>query len=131
MMRHYLLVIVVSLFALITLAATAMPADKDSPGVSISDFKAQSLYRAVKLTWKIKAPLKKGALFQILRSDGFVEGPYEEVAGIPYDERKGKYTYVDKSPGAESTYYYKLVVTGIGETHGPISARPYFSPPAT
>lgn len=131
MMRHFHLVVAVSLLALITLPPEATSADKDSPGTSVSDFKAQSLYRAVKLTWKIKAPLKKGVLFQILRSDGFVEGPYEKIANVPHDEGKGKYTYLDKSPGVESTYYYKLVVMETGETYGPISARPYFSPPAT
>ncbi len=131
MMRHCLLVIVVSLLALITVLPEAMSTDKNSPGASIWDFKAQSLYRAVKLNWMVKAPLKKGSVFQILRSDGFVEGPYEKIANVPHDEGKGKYTYLDKSPGVESTYYYKLVVMETGETYGPISARPYFSPPAT
>jgi hypothetical protein len=106
-------------------------ADKDSPGTSVSDFKAQSLYRAVKLNWKVKNPFKKEVIFQILRSDSFVEGPYEEIAALPYDKRKRTFTYLDKSPGSESTYYYKLVVKGADETCGPVAARPYFSPPAT
>jgi hypothetical protein len=85
-------------------------ADRDSPGTSISGFKAQSLYRAVKLNWKVKTPFKNEVSFQILRSDSFVEGPYEEIAIVSYDRRKRKYTYLDKSPGSESTYYYKLLV---------------------
>jgi hypothetical protein len=106
-------------------------AGDDSPGASVSGFKAQSLYRAVKLNWTIKTPFKNEAGFQILRSDTFAEGPYEEIATIPYDKKKGKYTYLDKSLGSESKYYYKLVVKGADETYGPIPARPYFSPPAT
>jgi len=104
---------------------------KDSQGVSVSDFKAQSLYRAVKLNWKVKTPFEKEVIFQILRSDSFVEGPYEEIATVPYDKRKRKYTYLDKSLGSESKYYYKLIVKGAEETYGPVAARPYFSPPAT
>jgi hypothetical protein len=106
-------------------------AGDDSLGASVSVFKAQSLYRAVKLNWRVKTPFKNEVSFQILRSDTFVEGPYEEIATVPYDKRKGKYIYLDKSLGSESKYYYKLVVKGADETYGPIPARPYFSPPAT
>jgi hypothetical protein len=44
---------------------------------------------------------------------------------------KNAYEYVDKSMGAESKYYYKLVIKETGEYFGPIPTRPYFSPPAT
>jgi hypothetical protein len=102
------------MFSLLILPARTL-ADKDSGGASISDFKAQSLYRAVKLNWKVKIPFKKEVFFQLLRSD----------------KRKRKYTYLDKSLGSESKYYYKLIVKGAEETYGPVAARPYFSPPAT
>ena len=115
---------------LLTLPVGTFAGD-DSPGASVSGFKAQSLYRAVKLNWRVKTPFKNEVSFQILRSDTFVEGPYEEIATVPYDKRKGKYIYLDKSLGSESKYYYKLVVKGADETYGPIPARPYFSPPAT
>jgi hypothetical protein len=124
MMKHLCVIIAVSLLAFPTGALT----DEDS---SVSGFKAQSLYRAVKLNWKVKIPFKNEVSFKILRSDSFVEGPYEEIATVPYDKGRRKYTYLDKSLGSESKYYYKLVVTGAGKTYGPISARPYFSPPAT
>ncbi|MFX0201872.1 MAG: hypothetical protein ACFFCW_37660 [Candidatus Hodarchaeota archaeon] len=79
-------------------------AGKDSQGASVSNFKARSVYRAVKLNWKVKTPFKKEVLFQILRTDSFVEGPYEEIVNVPYDKRKRKHTYLDKSTGSESTY---------------------------
>jgi hypothetical protein len=118
------------MFSLLILPVKALP-DKDSPGASISGFKVQSLYRAVKLNWKVKTPFKNEVIFQILRSDSFIEGPYEEIAAVPYDKRKRKYTYLDRSLGSESKYYYKLIVKGAEETYGPVAARPYFSPPAT
>jgi hypothetical protein len=124
MMKHLCVIIAVSLLAF----PMGTFADEDS---AVSAFKAQSLYRAVKLDWKVKTPFKNEVNFQILRSDGFAEGPYQEIATVPYDKGRRKYTYLDKSPGSESTYYYKLVIIGSGETYGPVSARPYFSPPAT
>ncbi|MGA2228782.1 MAG: hypothetical protein ABSH41_30470 [Syntrophobacteraceae bacterium] len=36
-----------------------------------------------------------------------------------------------KKMGSESKLYYKLVIKETGESFGPISARPLFSPPAT
>ena len=131
MMKHLFAVISVALLAIITLLTTATSGDKDSGGSSITDFKARSLYRAVELKWKVKAPLKKGVTFQILRSDSFADGPYKEIATVPYVKENIKYTYIDKRMPSESRYYYKLVVVGGGETYGPISARPSFSLPAT
>lgn len=131
MMRHLSAVIVVALLAIMTLPVMATSGDKDSGGTSITDFKAQSLHRAVELKWKVKIPFKKGVTFQIFRSDSFVEGPYEKIATIPYAKENIKYTYFDKSMRSESRYYYKLVVIGGGETYGPVAARPFFSLPAT
>jgi len=98
---------------------------------SVSNFKTQSLYRAVALSWVVQTPFKNEVVFQILRSDTFAEGPYEEVATVPYDKSKKAYDYLDKSLGSESKYYYKLIIKGTDETYGPVAARPYFSPPAT
>ncbi len=131
MMRHLFAVIVVALLAIMTLPVMATSGDKDSGGTSISDFKAQSLHRAVELKWTVKIPFKKGVTFQILRSDYFVEGPYEKIATIPYVKEDIEYTYFDKSMRSESRYYYKLVVIGGGETYGPVAARPFFSIPST
>lgn len=126
---------VVAVVTVIAVLLLALPveicADKDSRGDSISDFKAQSLYRAVALSWVVKTPFNNQVIFQLLRSDSFVEGPYEEVATVAYDQSKKAYDYLDKSLGSESKFYYKLIIKGTGETYGPVAARPYFSPPAT
>lgn len=129
-MRH-LVITVAAISVLIFLGAADIIADKKSQGNSVSDFKAQSLYRAVALSWVVKSPFKNDVVFQITRSDSFVEGPYEVIASFPYDKNKNEYDYLDKSLGSESKFYYKLIVKGTEETYGPVAARPYFSPPAT
>ncbi len=131
MVKHLFAVIVVTLLAIITLPAMATSGDKGSGGTSITDFKAYPLHRAVELKWTVKNPFKKGVTFQILRSDSFVEGPYEKIAAIPYVKEDIEYTYFDKKMRRESKYYYKLVVIGGGETYGPVAARPFFSLPST
>jgi hypothetical protein len=98
---------------------------------TIVDFKVQALYRAAKLTWKTRDSLKDQLSVQILRAETFEEGPYQEVDAIGLLPSKNAYEYVDKTMGAESKYYYKLVIKETGEFFGPIPTRPYFSPPAT
>ena len=98
---------------------------------TIADFKIQALYRAAKLTWKTMDGLKDRMSVQILRAETFEEGPYREVGVVDLGPDKNAYEYVDKTMGAESKYYYKLVIKQTGESFGPIPTRPYFSPPAT
>jgi hypothetical protein len=131
MTKHAFAVIVVALATVLAAPAITTPADKDSGDASISDFKAQPVFRAVRLNWKVKTPFKREVTFQLVRSDSFAEGPYEEIGTIPYNRENREYTYLDKSLPSESTYYYKLVVIGGGKAYGPISARPSFSLPAT
>jgi hypothetical protein len=100
-------------------------------GPTIADFKVQALYRAAKLTWKTSDGLKNPLSLQILRADTFEDGPYKELEVINLVPDKNAYEYVDKSMGSESKLYYKLVIKETGESFGPISARPFFSPPAT
>ena len=116
---------------MITLPHIATSADSDSGDAYISNFKAYPLYRSVKLKWKVNNPFKEGVIFKIIRSDSFVEGPYEEITTIPYVKEKKRYTYIDKKFRGESDFFYKLVVTGSEKTYGPISARPTFSRPST
>jgi hypothetical protein len=97
----------------------------------VTGFKAQPLYRAASLTWKVGARSEQRLTFLITRSDTFVEGPYTAVAAVESTPGKTSYEYVDKSVGTEAKYYYKLLVKETGETLGPVSTRPYFSPPAT
>jgi hypothetical protein len=98
---------------------------------TVVDFKVQALYRAAMLTWKAKDGLKAPVAVQIFRADTFEEGPYQEVETISLSPGKKTYEYVDKSMGAESKYYYKLVIKETNESFGPIPTRPFFSPPAT
>jgi len=84
-MKHLFTIMVVALVT--TLPAMAASADEGSEGASIAFLKAQSVFRAVELKWKVKAPYNKKVSFQIL--------------------------------------------IGGGETYGPVSARPFFSLPAT
>ncbi len=98
---------------------------------TIVDFKIQALYRSAMLTWKAKDNLKSPVAVQILRADTFEDGPYQEVETITLTPGKKTYEYVDKSMGAESKYYYKLVIKETNESFGPIPTRPFFSPPAT
>ena len=124
-------VILAAVTAMIVLTASASLADEDPAGVSISDFKSLPLHRAVELTWKVKAPFTKEVTFQILRSDSFSDGPYKEVAIVPYVKENIKYTYIDKKVKAKSKYYYKLVVIGSGEIYGPVPGKPFFALPST
>lgn len=127
-MKHIFSVIVIFLLAL----PIEIFSDENSPSASIKNFKTQSLYRAVELKWEVIVPfVNEDVGFQIIRSDSFMEGPYEEIAIVPYDKNKKTYEFLDRTLGSESKYYYKLIIRGTGETYGPVAARPYFSPPAT
>ena len=103
-------------------------AQKTDP--SIVDFKVQALYRAAKLTWKAKDGLKDLSTVQIVRAETF-EDPYKDLEVIKLVPGKTAYDYVDKSMGTESKYHYKLIIKETNESFGPVSTRPYFSPPAT
>ena len=129
-MRHFI-IIVTAISVLLFFGSADIIADNKSRNNSVSDFKAESLYRAVALSWMVKTPLASEVVFEIIRSDSFVEGPYEVIATISYDQNKKTYEYLDKSLGSESKFYYKLIVKGTEETYGPVAARPFFSPPAT
>lgn len=98
---------------------------------TIIDFKVQAMYRAAKLTWKVKGDLNSAVAVQIKRADTFEDGPYKAIGTVNITSGKSAYDYIDKSMGAESMYFYKLVVKETGESVGPIGVRPYFSPPAT
>jgi hypothetical protein len=115
---------------LVLLLAHASEAQRPPDGPA-SDFRAQALYRAVSLTWKVRTPSPQRLTFAIVRADTFVEGPYTDVTTIESTPGKTSYEYVDKSIGTEAKYVYKLTVKETGQTLGPITARPYFSPPAT
>lgn len=121
--------LVLLVWLLLLFSPVAWPQQRPEPAVT--DFKAQPLYRAASLTWKVRGQPAQPVTFQILRSDTFIEGPYTEIAVFQSAPAKASYEYVDKSVGTEAKYYYKLSIKETGEVLGPISTRPYFSPPAT
>ncbi len=102
-----------------------------SSTVTIVDLRVQALYRAAKISWKVKGDFKNPISLLIMRADTFKEGPYKEVEIITLTPGKNSYEYIDKSMGTEVNYYYKLVLEETGESFGPLPVRPYFSPPAT
>lgn len=116
------------LIALMALLSVSWSQKADS---TILDFKVQAMYRAAKLTWKVKEGFKSGMAVQILRAETFEEGPYKELDRVNLTSGKNVYEYVDKSMGTEAKYYYKLILKETDESFGPIPTRPYFSPPAT
>jgi hypothetical protein len=126
--RFEIVLAAVAVFTL-TIGATAFAEGSDDTSISI--FKALPLFQAVELSWELKAPLAGEVTFQILRSETDREGSYEEIATVLYIKNAAKYLYVDKKIVKGSKYYYKLVVSGGGETHGPISAKGFFALPST
>lgn len=127
-MRRWLAAVPV-LVLLVVPAARAERAP-DAAGAPVTDFKAQPLYRAVSLSWTVTAPGER-LTFQIARADTFADGPYTEVTTIESTAGQTSYRYVDRRVGTEARYFYTLRIKETGHTVGPISARPYFSPPAT
>ncbi len=127
-MARYSIFFALIFFVTLLVPQVTMSQKADS---TIVDFKIQALYRAAMLTWKVRDDLKTPVAVQILRAVTFEEGPYQEVETVTLTPGKKNYEYVDKSMGAESKYYYKLVIKETNESFGPIPTRPFFSPPAT
>jgi hypothetical protein len=98
---------------------------------TIADFRVEAMYRAAKLVWKMKGNPDKEVAVQILRADTFEEGPYKEIGEVKLAPGKTSYEFIDKSMGAEAKYHYKLMIKDTGESVGPKTTRPFFSPPAT
>jgi len=125
----------VTLFCISSILIIALPfhfeaiSQKAEP--TITDFKVQAMYRAAKLSWKVKGDLKNEMAVQLLRADTFEDAAYNEVGVVKIIPGKSSYEYIDKSMGSESKYYYKLIVKDTNEIFGPLPTRPYFSPPAT
>jgi len=118
-----------SIFILILIVAGESWSQKADP--TIGDFRVDAMYRAAKLVWKTKGDLNKEMAVQILRADTFEEGPYKEVGEVKIAPGKTSYEFIDKSMGADAKYHYKLMIKDTGESIGPKTTRPFFSPPAT
>ncbi len=116
------------LLFVLTVAGDSWSQKKDP---TIVDFRVEAMYRAAKLVWKTHGELKKEVGVQILRADTFEEGPYKDVGEVKITPGKTSYEFIDKTMGADAKYHYKLMIKETGESFGPKTTRPFFSPPAT
>jgi len=116
------------LLLVLTLAGDSWSQKKDP---TIVDFRVEAMYRAAKLVFKTKGDLKNETAVQILRADTFEEGPYKDVGEVKISPGKTSYEFIDKTMGADAKYHYKLMIKETGESFGPKTTRPFFSPPAT
>jgi len=105
--------------------------EKGSEGPAISEFRAFSQFRSVKLVWQSNLSASDAKSFQISRSIYQKDGPYTPLASVGAKEGERSYTFVDKDIQASDNYYYKITVEGTGETFGPSVARPFLYQPAT
>jgi hypothetical protein len=122
--------LVVFCFAVMVSAGWAED-EKGSASPNISEFRAYSQFRSVKIVWQSSLPATTAKSFQITRSIYEKDGPYTPLATVQAKEGENNYTYVDKDIAASENHYYKITVEGTGETFGPAVARPFLSQPAT
>lgn len=105
-------------------------------GVSISKFKVQAWFKAVKLTWKAEVPEGSDGLFEIYRSDKR-PGPYALVKEVRVGDKKfidvikKVYVFYDKKTKVGPKYYYKLTLRGTDQVFGPYQGIASGSPPGT
>jgi hypothetical protein len=110
--------------------AVAHAEDKKGPA-SITQFKVEPLYRAVRLTWKASIDEKAPMTFEIYRSMATPEAPYTLVTSIEMKPGVKKFKYIDKNLQVEENYFYKIVIPETKEAFGPLQVRPPFSLPTT
>jgi len=124
--------ILVGVFCSSLLAMAAWGAEeKVANGPSVSEFRAFSMFRSVKLIWQSSVPATAAKSFQIVRSIHEKDGPYTPLTTVPAKEGETSYTFTDKDISTSDNYYYKITVEGTGETFGPSVAKPFLSQPAT
>ena len=105
--------------------------EKGASGPVVSEFRAFSQFRSVKLVWQSGLPASTAKSFQITRSIFYEQGPYTPLATVEAKEGETNCTFVDKEIKSSENYYYKITIEGTGETFGPAVARPFLSQPAT
>ena len=106
-------------------------AEERAERASITKLKVAPLYRAVRLTWKVKIDDKGPVTFEIYRSMATPDGPYTLVTSIERKPGVKKYKYIDKKLQVEENYFYKIVIPETKEGFGPLQVRPPFSLPTT
>ena len=124
--------ILVGVFCSSLVVMTAWGAEEKGAGSpSVSEFRAFSMFRSVKLVWQSSLPAATAKSFQISRSIDKKEGPFTPLTTVEAKEGETDYTFTDKSISTSDIYYYKMTVEGTGETFGPSGAKPFLSQPAT
>ena len=114
------------------MAAGAFGAEeKGLAGPSVSEFRAFSQFKSVKLVWQSELAASTAKSFQIVRSIYYEQRPYTPLATVEAKEGESSYTFVDRDIKSSENYYYKIIVEGTGETFGPSVAKPFLSQPAT
>ena len=120
-----------SIGAFVTRIDAVAYAEEGMKGASITKLKVEPLYRAVRVTWKVKTGDKGPMTFEIYRSMATPDGPYTLVASIERKPGMKKYKYLDKNLPVEENYFYKIVIPETKEDFGPHQVRPPFSLPTT
>jgi hypothetical protein len=98
---------------------------------TISEFRVQGRYRAVRLIWEAGIPEKERRTFEVYRSMVRPDGEYTLVTSIQGTPEVTKYEYIDKTIPVEENYFYKIEIPETKEAFGPLQARPPFSAPST
>ena len=112
---------------------TLSAADTEEEGkqATISEFRVQARYRAVRLTWEARISEKGQLTFEVYRSMANPDGKYTLVTSINGTPEVTRYEYVDKTVPVEENYFYKIEIPETKEAFGPLQARPPFSAPST
>lgn len=110
--------------------SVAAAAEKDQEA-TISEFKVQGRYRAVRLIWEAGISEKEQRTFEIYRSMVRPDGEYTLVTSIKGTPGVTKYEYIDKTVPVEENYFYRIEIPETKEVFGPLQARPPFSAPST
>jgi hypothetical protein len=98
---------------------------------TLSEFRVQARYKAVRLTWEARISEKGQRTFEVYRSMVKPDGEYTLVASIHGTPGVERYEYIDKTLPVEENYFYKIEIPETKETFGPLQARPPFSAPST
>ena len=110
--------------------SVAVAAEKGQEA-TISEFRVQARYKAVRLIWEAGIPEKEQRTFEVYRSMVRPDGEYTLVTSIQGTPGVTKYEYIDKTPPVEENYFYKIEIPETKEAFGPLQARPPFSAPST
>ena len=110
---------------------SAADAEEKAKDATLSEFRAQAIYRAVRLTWEARISEKGQMTFEVYRSMANPDGEYTLLTSINGTPEVTRYEYIDKAIPVEENYFYKIKILETKEAFGPLQARPPFSRPST